>query len=140
MSDPVFQKHPCLPIYAAIRQTEVKLPQMWHSVFLVLPVHPFLVWTETTLKSLVVSLEETIISLRLLEPWASQDHGVHFQHSQGSHECTHSDSVHEYLAQPSNCKVLTAPLPTTFSQCIGIRFVVRCRLFSWSIEHRPLVP
>ena len=65
-------------MHAAIRQTEVKLPQMWHSIFLVLPVHPILIWTKTTLESIVGSLEETIVSLRWLEPWESQLHGIHF--------------------------------------------------------------
>ena len=113
---------------------------MWHSVFPVLPVHPFLIWTETTLESIVDSLEETIISLRWLEPWLSQDHGIYLQHSQGSPKFIHSNSILGYFAQPSNREVLTAPLLTTFSQFIWMRFVFRCWFFPWSIEYRLLVP
>jgi len=140
VSDPVFQKHPCLPIYAAIRQTEVELPQMGHSVFFVFPVHPPFIWTETTLESLVDSLKETIISLHWLETRKSQAHGIHFQHGEGPQQSIHSNSIHEYFAQPSNCKALAALLLTTCSQLIGIRLVFRCCFSSWSIKHRPLVP
>jgi len=140
VSDPVLQKHPCLPIYAAIRQTEVGLPQMAHSVFFVFPVHPPFIWTETTLESLVDSLKETIISLRWLETRKSQAHGIHFQHSEGPQKCMHSNPIHEYFAQPSNCKVFAALLPTTCLQLIGIRLIFRCCFSSWSIEHRPFVP
>ena len=115
-------------------------PQMWHSVLLVLPVHPILIWTETMRKSFVGSLKETTISLRWCEPWEPQDHGIHFQHIQGSHMCTHSNTAHEYFARPTNRKVLTAPLPTTFSQFLGIRFVFRYHPFGRSVEHRALVP
>jgi hypothetical protein len=113
---------------------------MWHSVLLVLPVHPSVIWTETALEPLVGFLEEAIISLRWVETRMSQAHGIHFQYREGSSKCTHSNSIHEYFAQPSNCKVLASPLPVTSSQLIGIRLVFRCCLSSWSIEHRSFGP
>jgi len=140
VSEPVFRGHLCLPIYAAIRQTEVELPQMGHSVFFVFPVHPPVIWTETTPESLVDSLEEAIISLRGVETWKSQAHGICFHHSEEPQECTHSNSIHEYFAYPSHCEALAALLLTTCSQRIRIWFVFRYHFFSWSIEHRPLVP